>query len=73
LKTSAAICLERLLKRNRPEEYHKIDINYLNDINDLHDEFFNSTPHLLLNGDQDFTNKEILNEMINQIKNYIKI
>jgi len=73
LKTSPNICLSRLLKRNRAEEYHKIDINYLNDINDLHDDFFKYTPHLVLDGNEDFqNNKEVLLKIVNQIKDYIK-
>jgi len=73
LKTLPSTCLSRLLSRNRPEEHHKININYLNDINDLHDEFFKNTEHLVLNGNEDFeNNEEVLLKFVKQIKDYIK-
>jgi len=72
LKTSPRTCLKRVLKRDRNEEVYKVNLDYLTEIEYLHDEFFKNTEHLVLDGNEDFeNNEEILLKFVKQIKNYI--
>lgn len=63
LKTDPVICLERIKKRNRPEEQN-ITLDYLFDLDRKHNEMLKNNKHsvLFLNGNYDFLNNETIKQ-----------
>ena len=64
IKTSPETCYERIKKRNRTEESN-IPLEYLNNLNDKHEKWLlsndnNNVPVLVLDGEEDFENDEII-------------
>jgi len=77
LKSDSKVCLERIKKRNRIEE-SSITIDYLNKLNDYHDEWLlkddNRNNVIILDCNEDFeNNKEKQEEMIKIIKDKLKL
>ena len=73
LKTNYNICFERLKKRNRSEE-NLVQIDYLKNLEEKHDNWLlnSEIPLLLLEGDNEFEdNQDNLNIFIDKIKNFI--
>lgn len=63
LRTDPDICLERIKKRNRPEEQN-ITLDYLFDLDRKHNEMLKNNKHsvLILNGNYDFLNNETIKQ-----------
>ena len=62
IKTSPETCYDRIKKRNRTEESN-IPLKYLQDLHNKHEKWLlekKSTPVLILNGEEDFENDEII-------------
>lgn len=64
IKTSPKTCYERIKKRNRTEESN-IPLEYLNNLNEKHEKWLisndnNNVPVLVLDGEEDFENDEMV-------------
>lgn len=73
LKTDYNVCFERLKKRNRSEE-NLVEIDYLKNLQEKHDNWLlnSDVPILLLDGDNEFeSNQDNLNIFIDKIVNFI--
>lgn len=70
LNTPPSICKDRIKIRNRPEE-SKVEINYINDIDNLHKKWLlhnEISPVLEINyGDSDKNNIELVSDFINML------
>lgn len=73
LRTSPEVCFARMNSRNRKEE-SGVSMDYLQQLHDKHDEWFNSTNdnYITISGDTDFENDQLyLSQMIESIDNMI--
>jgi len=72
LKTTPEVCMKRIKNRSRKEEVN-LSLDYLKDLDKLHDNFIESVENkkLILNGNLDYNTEVWLPNIISKINNFI--